>query len=66
MKKTSDVLIVSFDSKLHGEPSICVARKYGEKTIILKMKLGEQAETLYRLLTEQTTEAVIKTEGEEV
>ena len=59
-----DILTVSFYSELHGEPSICVARKYGEKIVIQKMELGEQANILYRLLTEQMTKAAIKTESE--
>ena len=65
MKDISDILTVSFSSKLQGSSALCVTRKYGEKTVMLKMELGEQADILYRSLTEQMTKAVIKGESEE-
>ena len=65
MKNISDVLIVSFNSEFKDGSGLCVARKYGETIVTLKMELGEQADILYRLLTEQTLKAEIKTEREE-
>ena len=62
MKVTSDKLTVTFDSRLDGEAGICVGRVVNGEVTVLKIELGEQADILYRLLTEQTTKAEIKTE----
>ena len=62
MRDTSDILIVSFDSGLKDEASLCVGRKCGEKIVVLKMEIGEQADILYHLLTEQMAKAEIKPE----
>lgn len=61
----SDRLTVSFDNSFDdNELGLCVTRKHGEKIEVLKMELGEQADILYRLLTDQTTKAEIKTGSE--
>jgi hypothetical protein len=65
MKHISDILTVSFDSSLEGEPALCVSRKIGDQITMLKMELGEQADILYHLLTEQMTKAAIRAESEE-
>jgi hypothetical protein len=65
MRDISDVLTVSFDSRLKDESALCVSRRCGEKIVVLKMELGAQADILYRLLTEQMTKAEIKAEGED-
>ena len=62
MKVTSDTLTVTFDNNTGDGPGICVSRTVNGKTSILKMELGEQADILYRLLTDQTAKAEIKTE----
>lgn len=57
---TSDTLIVTFDSALEDESGICISRKNGDDVKVLKMELGEQADTLYYLLTNQSSKAEIK------
>jgi len=64
MKIKSDRLTVSFDNSFDDELGMCVTRKHGEKIEVLKMELGKQADILYRLLTDQTAKAEIKTESE--
>jgi hypothetical protein len=65
VKHISDILTVSFDSRLKDESALCVSRKIGDQITVLKMELGEQADILYRLLTEQMTKAAIRAESEE-
>ena len=65
MIDVSDILIVSFDSGLKDEASLCVGRKCGDKIVVLKMEVGKQADILYQLLTEQMAKAEIKTERSE-
>ena len=64
MKLLSDTLTVTFDGSLDDEAGICVSRVTNGKVVVLKVELGEQADILYRLLTDQTAKAKIKTEGE--
>lgn len=64
MRDFSDVLTVCFDSSLEDKSAFCVARRYGGKTIVLKTEVGEQADILYRILTDQTAKAEIKTDKE--
>lgn len=61
-----DLLIVSFDKNdRNNEAGLCVARKHPNgDTAILKIALNEQARILYRLLTDQSAKAEIKTESE--
>lgn len=56
----SDTLTVTFDSTLHDQAGICIFRKNGDDIKVLKMELGEQADTLYHLLTNQSSKAEIK------
>lgn len=56
----SDTLIVKFDSAIQDQPGICIFRKNGDDIKVLKMELGEQADTLYYLLTNQSSKAEIK------
>ncbi len=56
----SDTLIVTFDNALEDEAGICILRKNGDDIKILKMELGKQADTLYYLLTNQSSKAEIK------
>ena len=63
-RDTSDFLTVTFDTSLKDEPALCVARKCDGKIYMLKMELGKQADILYRLLTDQTAKAEIRTETE--
>lgn len=59
----SDALTVSFDKCIGDEAGLCVARQQGNQIKVLKMELGEQADILYRLLTEQTSKAEIKSKS---
>lgn len=61
----TDFLNVSFDkNERNGEVALCVGRRDDDGVyIILKTELDEQAETLYRLLTEQSAKAEIKLES---
>ena len=56
----SDTLTVTFDSSLQDQSGICIFRKNGDDIKVLKMELGEQADTLYYLLTNQSSKAEIK------
>lgn len=58
-----DILTVCFVSKSKDKSALCVSRKNGEEISVLKVETEEQADILYRLLTEQTTKAEIKTES---
>lgn len=62
----NDILTVSFSSSLEDKAALCVSRKIGDQITVLKMELGEQADILYRLLTEQTTKAVVIKEEKEI
>lgn len=59
-KHVKDTLIVTFDSALEDEAGICIFRKNGDDIKLLKIELGEQADTLYYLLTNQSSKAEIK------
>lgn len=57
-----DLLYISYDfDEVKNEKGICVGRqnKDGSYTI-LKMLLDDKAELLYKILTEQTAEFIIK------
>ena len=61
MSKKPDVLTVTYDySDMKDVSALCVARHTGDTIKILKIVLGDQADTLYRLLTEQTLNAAIE------
>lgn len=59
----SDVLTVSFDRYIGDETVLCVTRQQGNQIKAVKMEFGEQADILYRLLTEQTSKAEIKSKS---
>lgn len=60
-----DLLFVSFDRYgKENDSEICVGRCNANNShTILKMILGEKAETLYKALTSQNVEAVIRYRG---
>lgn len=65
MNKLSDVLTITYDySDMKDVPALCVGRHTGDTIEILKIVLGDQADTLYRILTEQTLNADIKLDKE--
>lgn len=61
-----ETLIVNFDNNvIYNETGLSVIRKRPNGDItVLKMVFGEQAKTLYKLLTDQSTFAEIKSESE--
>lgn len=60
MSKKSDVLTITYDySDMKDVSALCVGRHTGDTIEILKIVLGDQADTLYRILTEQTLNAAI-------
>ena len=61
----ADMLTITFDRSLGDAAGICIGRVVNGRITVLKMESGEQADILYRLLTEQTTKAEIKSESEE-
>lgn len=60
----TDFLTVTYD-KNEKESGICVLRNIEGKYKALKIVMGEQAEMIYKILTEQTTEARFAEESEE-
>lgn len=61
-----DLLYVSFDkNEKNGETGLCVGRVNDDGShSILKMELDEQAEILYKILTDQSIKAQIRSDKE--
>lgn len=60
-----ETLFVSFDNnEIKDECGLCVFKRHKNGKIeVLKMELDEQAKILYKLLTDQSIKADIKSDG---